>query len=533
MGKLDRLLDNAAEAVERADWATALSLAEEIARLDAGNEDAAAIRTLARLRASRSPVVPRGTRRRMTILFADIVDSTRLASQLDPEETRDTLLAFQAACGEVVARFDGHIAQFIGDGVLVYYGHPRAHEDDAARAVLTGLEIVRRVRDLSGGTVEVAVRVGIHTGLVVIADMGVVGRVQANDVVGEAPNVAARIHVAARPGTVVMSAETHDLVRGVMDATVLPPMTIKGIDRPVRLFEAVGERTGQSRFDAAGRPRGALIGRKGEQEVVAGAWAGVVATARAAGLALLGEPGIGKSRLAAFAKDHVHAYGGMYRTLQCSPYHLSTPLYPVSVGFQREARRSAQALAACDPTTLVDPADRYALARLLGDDPVEPSAGAELTPEELRERLFTVTLAGLRRLADEAPLLLVVEDLHWADPTTLEVLARLLRSPAPVSILLLVTSRDPGPLERVGSLPTVELGPLPVPEGEQLVAQIAPPELGEAVRSLIVEHGGGVPLFLEELTRMLAEAAPATASAAQLSIPPTLQDLLVARVDQF
>ncbi len=541
VGKLDRLLDDAAEAVERADWATALHLADEIVGLDAGNEDAAAIRTLARLRSSRPPLARRGARRQITILFADIVDSTGMASRLDPEETRDALLAFQALCGEVVGRFDGHIAQFIGDGVLVYFGHPRAHEDDAVRAVMTGLEIVRRVGEQPPGTAGgstappvVAVRVGIHTGLVVIADMGVAGRVQPNDVVGEAPNVAARLHVGARPGTVVMSAETYELVRGLIDAAVLPPVTIRGIDRPVRLFEAIGERTGESRFDAAGRPRGVLIGRQREQEEIIAAWAGVQAEGGTEALAVVGEPGIGKSRLAAFAKEHVHSQGGIFRTLQCSPYHLATPLYPFSVAFQREARRSPQSLAASDRIALDDPADRYALARLLGQPQGEPPPGLELSPEELRERIFTVALAGTRRLAVEAPLLLVVEDLHWADPTTLELLARLLRGPAgaPAPILAVFTSRERDPVERVGALPVIELGPLPAGECDQLVADIAPPELGDSVRRLIVEHGGGVPLFLEELTRMLAET-PATPEVGELSIPPTLQDLLVARVDQF
>lgn len=540
VGKLDRLLDNAADAVERADWAAALDLAEEIMVLDAGNEDAAAIRTLARLRASRPAAARRGARRRVTILFADIVDSTGIASQLDPEETRDTFLAFQALCGEVVGRFGGHIAQFIGDGLLVYFGHPRAHEDDAARAVMTGLEIVRRVGDLPARVVagaprpiEVSVRVGIHTGLVVIADMGVAGRVLADDIVGEAPNVAARIHLGARPGTVVMSAETHQLVREVMDTTVLPPMTVKGIDRPVRLFEAIGERAGESRFDASGRPGGALVGRQEEQEALAVAWARVRSSGATEALAFVGEPGIGKSRLTAFAKEHVHLHGGRYRTLQCSAYHPATPLHPVSVALQREAQRRAGGLNAAGGIGLDDPADRYALARLLGDAPVEAPADLEVSPDELRERIFNVSLKGLRRLVGDTPLLLVVEDLHWADPTTVELLARLLGAPGAAPILVLLTSRQRSLIERVGTtVPTLELGPLRASEGEQLVAQIAPPELGDAARSLIVEHGGGVPLFLEELTRMLAEA-PEAFDAEELSIPPTLQDLLVARIDQF
>lgn len=536
--RLGRLLEEAATAVDRADWARALRLADAIAALDPTNEDAAAIRTLARLRATRSSAVRAGSRRQVTVLFADMVGSTALAGVLDPEDFREVLVAFHQACSDVVNSFDGHVAHVIGDGLLVYFGFPRAHEDDPVRAVLAGLAMTERipqliipVRSSADGPVIPAIRVGIHTGLVVIADMDTGDHVQPHDISGETPNLASRLHAAAEPNAVVMSEETHARVAKVVRARRLPDLPVRGVDRPLPLYEALGEIVDDT-DETTDRRDSPLIGRAEESARIAQVWDDLLSSPSRRGLALVGDPGIGKSRLLTYAKEHVHLGDGHYRTLHCSPYHSATPLYPVVAALQREARREWAGMSITERIGLDDPLDRYLLNLVL--DQLEPDAPApELGPEALRERTFAVLRTAFRRLAEDAPLLLAVEDVHWADPSTLELLSSLLTDPTCARILLMVTSRTTEPVAAIGGMEAVSLGPLPPPACTELVAELAADALDSATRELIVEHGDGVPLYLGELTRMFTHAAHRGTPPAIDSIPTTLHDLLVARIDGF
>jgi class 3 adenylate cyclase/tetratricopeptide (TPR) repeat protein len=545
--EVQRLLERTVEAVDRAAWDTAIRFADQILVLDPGNEYANAVLTLTSLRSGVKPDRASGTRRRVTVMFCDMVDSTAFASLLDPEETREVLRDFLRACSEVVEEFDGHIASLLGDGLLAYFGFPRAHEDDATRAILAGCKIVQRVQalppvHLGNRTVQPAVRVGIHSGLAVVAEIGTADRTGTNDVVGETPNLAARILDVAAPNAVVISSETLDLVDNAFVTNPLPATTMKGIHRRVDLFSVVGQRILDSRFDATPGIRTHLVGRRTEQERIREAWAETQRSGCQT-LAILGEPGIGKSRLLAYAKGEVEALGGWHRTLQCSPYHLSTPLHPIVAALQQEAgatstepgERTASLVEFAEWLGFVDPSNLFILAQLLRISLPPELPVAHLAPEELRARTMALVVTWLDRLADRSPLLLAVEDLHWVDPTTLELLTRIVSRTASTPILTILTSRDRASVSSVGKIPTLTLGALTWEDCAQIVEDVAGrDDLPAAVRRLIIERSDGVPLYAEELTRMLGrEASEGQLAMNQIDVPPTLLDLLVARLDQY
>jgi class 3 adenylate cyclase/tetratricopeptide (TPR) repeat protein len=544
---VQRLLDRAIEAVDRGSWDSAARLAGQVLTLDPDNTHATALLTLMELRSERRRGRAAGTRRRVTVMFCDMVGSTEFASRLDPEDMRDVLRDFLRSCAEAIEELDGHVASLLGDGLLAYFGFPRAHEDDAVRAVLAGRRIVERMRALpllrvGDTTCRAAVRVGIHTGLAVAAELGVADRAHTNDVVGETPNLAARIQSAASPNSVVISSDTAALVGDLFDLQRLPPVAMKGILRKVDLFEVEGRRPVRNRYDAAPRRRASLVGRRREQEAIDAAWA----ASRSSGgptLALVGEPGIGKSRLLAYAKAMVATDGGAHRTLQCSPHHLSTPLHPVASALEHEGRVAGSESAERAPPLaevaerlgFADPLSLLVLSRLLRIRPPPGVAEVQLSPEELRERTLTLIVTWLERLAGRSPLLLAVEDLHWADPTTLELLARVTSRPAPVPLLTIVTSRETAPLSRLGEVATLAVGPLGHEDCARMIDDVAGGGgVPDAARQLIVERSDGVPLYAEELTRMLRVAASDwQLSVDEVHVPPTLLDLLVARLDQY
>jgi class 3 adenylate cyclase len=544
--QVQRLLDRAVESMDRGAWDVTARLAERALALEPDNGDAAAMLRTARLRAGRGRDQPSGTRRQVTIMFCDMVGSTALATLLDPEQVHDVLRGFLAPCVEVVEEFDGYVASLLGDGLLAYFGVPHAQEDSAARAIFAGCRIVQRVRALPpvrlGDTaVPLAVRVGIHTGLAVVSPVQSTQRMHTNQVVGEAPNLAARLQSVAADNAVVVSSETADLVRDLFEMQLLPEQTLKGIRRRVDVLRVVGPRAVDSRFDAAFRLRTRLVGRRQEQEAISDGWSRAGRSGGRA-LALLGEAGIGKSRLLAYARAHVKAAGGWHRTLQCSPYHQSTPLHPVIPVLENEAgltaaepaERAGRLLTFAGRLGFADAASISALGLLLRAGQQLDDPAAELTPEELRERTLALVLSWLDQLAGRSPLLLAVEDLHWADPTTLELLARIVSRSTPMPILTILTSRERPPLDRVGDVATLSLGPLGRGDCEQIVEDvIGGDDLPATARRLILERSDGVPLYVEELTRMLQLAAHEPRLAANESgVPSTLVELMVARLDQ-
>jgi class 3 adenylate cyclase len=285
---------------------------------------------------------PEAERRQLTVLFCDLVDSTALASQLDPEDWREVVRAYQQASAEVIGRFDGYIAQYLGDGLLVYFGYPLAHEDDAQRAVRTALGIVEAMGQLNTRLVReqgvrVAVRMGIHTGLVVVGAMGGGGR-QEQLALGETPNVAARIQGLAEPETVVISATTHRLVRGLFACQDLGPHTLRGVSMPVAVYRVLGESKAQTRLEVAG-PSGLtpLVGREQEVGLLLERWA-QVKDGLGQVVLLGGEAGIGKSRLVQVLKEHVMGQPHVRWECRCSPYYQNSAFYPVIDLMQRALR---------------------------------------------------------------------------------------------------------------------------------------------------------------------------------------------------
>jgi class 3 adenylate cyclase/tetratricopeptide (TPR) repeat protein len=537
-----RLLDAANAAIQHGEWGAAVTLAEAGRDLDPDSPEVAAVLQEALAGAERARRPDDGTRRRITIMFCDLVGSCEFASALDPEDTRAVLRAFQQSCATVIRRYDGHIARFIGDGVLVYFGYPRAHEDDPVRAVLSGLSIVETVDALrpgpETGDLRLAVRVGIHTGEAVVAAMGSDEWVQTDEVVGETPNIAARIQALTEPDTVVISGDTLRLVKHYVDVEALGVRDLKGIRHPVELYRVLGELPVDQRFAPSSDERGEPIGRAGEKAVIRQAWQDVPAGVQ--GLLITGDPGIGKSRLAAYARSHVLSSGGQERTFQCSPYHTGSPLHPVVHRLQRELEsgpgagdRFRRLKRLLTRRGLVAHEDLFLFSSLLSIPWPQKLPLPDVPVEQIRERTFGALLAWIDALAARLPLLLVVEDLHWADTSTLELLARIADRESPTAILLLATTRERDQQVLGSRARHLALGPLDRPECEQIVDQLSTTDLPAATRQQIVERSDGVPLYLKELTQMLSEECARTGFAQTVAIPPTLHHLLVARLDMY
>jgi class 3 adenylate cyclase len=309
----------------------------DLLQMPATNQQAAAASP-----ALTQPATPAAERRQLTVLFCGLVDSTALAGQLDPEELREVVRAYQASCAAVVQQFEGHIAQYLGDGLLIYFGYPQAHEDDAQRAVRTALGMVQAMGALSRHLeqhrgMRLAVRVGIHTGLVVVGEMGGGGR-QAQLALGETPNVAVRLQGLAAPDMVVISAATQRLVQGLFVCQSLGAHTLKEVATPVPVFRVLRERDAQSRFDvAASGGLTPLVGREQEVGLLLERWARLKDGLGQVVL-LSGEAGIGKSRLVQTVRERVGAESHLRLQYQCSPYHSYSAFYPIIAQLERVAR---------------------------------------------------------------------------------------------------------------------------------------------------------------------------------------------------
>ncbi len=532
-----RLLDAATAAADREDWSAAVSIAEAAASLDAGDPMVAL--ALARARAGAAAEEPAtGTRRRLTIMFCDLAGSTEIASALDPEDTREILHTYHATCAEIIRRYDGHIVHLMGDGALVSFGYPRAHEDDAARAVLAALSIAEAVPALrspsTGEQWDLKVRVGIHTGLAVVEYLSGASWAQPGEIYGETPNLAARVQTAAAPGTVVISDTTYDMVRDRVDVRPLGPHTLKGIARPVELYEvhAVRADLDARREDPSNV---AVVGRQSEREALDQAWE----AARGAGAfaVICGEPGIGKSHLLRYVRDMVHSEGGRSVVLRCSALYSNTPLQPVVTLIRAQVDEAG----ADDPfAALVEVAGTFGLS---GDEPLyllaqlcsvpwpEGRTAPDLLPEQARERTLVMLMAWIDAMAARGPLLLAAEDVHWADPSTLDLLARCVTPERGQPILVVVTTRS-DPATVPGDPATVlTLEPLGDTACHKLIDTLTGGRLDRATRALIAERGDGVPLYVRELAKMLdADGDP---DAEPPPVPPSLNDLLVARLDSF
>jgi class 3 adenylate cyclase/tetratricopeptide (TPR) repeat protein len=509
---------------------------------------------------STEPHPSEAERRQLTVLFCDLVDSTTLASQLDPEDWREVVRAYQDTCAKVIARFEGHIAQYLGDGLLVYFGYPRAHEDDPQRAVRTGLGIVEAMVQLNTRLghereVQLAVRLGCHTGLVVVGEMGG-GTRHEQLALGETPNLAARLQGIAAPNTLVVSAATVPLLGGFFACQSLGPHLLKGLPQPLEVYQVLSESTARSRLEAVGYTSlTPLVGREPEVALLRERWAQVKDGSGQVVL-LSGEAGIGKSRLVQVLAEQVASEPQAWLTpCQCSPYHQNTALYPlidllerVVLRFERE-ESPQQKLSKLEGFLVqygLPLAEAVPLfASLLSLPPGADYAPLALSPEQQKQRTLHGLLTILLRIAAQQPVLFVMEDLHWVDPSTLELLSLLVDQGPTARIMALLTCRPDfsPPWSGRAHLTQVTLNRLPRRQAVEMTSQVAHGKaLPAEVVAQVVAKTDGVPLFVEELTKMVLESGllqewdelyALTGPLPPLAIPTTLHDSLMARLDRL
>ena len=507
-------------------------------------------------RAEVSPESSTAERRQITVLFCDLVGSTDLAEQLDPEQLREVVHDYQVLAGRVIDRFDGHIAQYLGDGILVYFGYPLAHEDDARRAVHSGLGVTHELVQLSETLaaehdVTLAVRVGIHTGLVVAGEVGT-GERRERLALGHTPNVAARLQGLAGRNEVLLTEETYQLLRDEFVCEPLREQSVKGVSRSLTVYRALRTRP-PARVDAGdGNTLTPPVGREHELNALCQAFAGI-ASGRGAAVLVTGEAGVGKSRLVRMFHDAVGDDRGRWLTWRCAAYFQRSPLYPVIEFFQSvlggDAVTPEERFEALEQqlTTLGRPlGETVPLIATLIELPLpERYRPPELAPQLLRAKTHAALLQMLTGMTSERPVILVIEDLHWADPSTLELLEFILQHGSQRRLLLLLTARPRPAFEPHWDAKTVEeivLDPLSEAHARSMVTGVcAGKTLPLDVMSEIVAKTDGVPLFVEEFTKMLLESGRLTEHADRYeldgplpssAIPTTIKDSLLARLDQ-
>ena len=494
-------------------------------------------------------------RRQLTVMFVDLVESTALSARLDPEDLREVIRAYQDACAGVITRFEGHVAKYMGDGVLAYFGWPRAHEDDAERAARAGLGLTEAIAGMTDPDGQaLAARVGIATGLVVVGDLVGEGAAQEQAVVGETPNLAARLQGLAAPGAVVISAATRGLLADLFELTDLGTREVKGMAQPVPAFAVLRERAVESRFEArqSGRPT-AIVGRGQELALLLERWR--QAKAGEGQMVLLGgEAGIGKSRITQAVIETLSDEPHLRIRYQCSPYHSDSALYPAIQQLSRAAGLASgdgldgklDRVERLVGRALDRPGEVTALmAALLGLDGTARYGALDLTPQQQRNRTLQALITQLLGLAGAQPVLFVIEDAHWIDPTSLELIDLCLDQIVPARVLILVTAR-PTFAHGFGGHPIVTRLALNRLGKEQTTAIIDRLTGGKALPDALLEEiaakTDGVPLFVEELTKTVLEsdllveqdgAFVLKGPLDRLAIPSSLHDSLMARLDRL
>ena len=490
-------------------------------------------------------------RRHLTVMFIDIVGSTELTTQLDPEDIRALYAHFQSIVERVVKQYDGFIASYMGDGVMCYFGWPTAHEDDAERAVRAGLAIIEQATaaPTPNGT-TLSLRVGIATGLVVVGEVIGSGASEEASVAGQTPNLAARMQSIAEPNQVVLPNATRQILNNAFYLESTGLHTLKGFAKPIEAFVVAGEAFSQRRFEQHRRASlSALVGRGDNLMTIKRAWKRAQSGAGQVVL-VTGDAGIGKSRLVQTVIDDTKSHDITRVTLQCSPYRMESALYPVihqlklAVGHQ-SSDTAEQRLEKLNRLPAVSSDMIPLLATLLDIDSSAGFESPDLIPGQLRARTLETLVTILRRQAQSKPLLIVFEDLHWIDPTSLEFLGLLIGSITDVPVFLLATAR-PTFTHSFGvfdHLHTLLLNHLSQEQVQSLVSQLTdhkalPPE----IIKIIIDRTDGVPLFVEELTKTILEsnvlaiennAYRLDGPLNTLAIPATLQDSLMARLDRL
>jgi class 3 adenylate cyclase/predicted ATPase/energy-coupling factor transporter ATP-binding protein EcfA2 len=505
------------------------------------------------------PQSPDAERRQLTVLFCDLVDSTTLSSQLDPEEYRDVVRAYQTACTEVVQRYDGHVAQLLGDGLLVYFGYPQAHEDDAHRAIHTGLGIIEAIGTLNirleyDQGLRLAVRLGMHTGLVVVGEIGGGGR-QEQLALGEVPNVTSRIQGLAEPNTIVISAATYRLVQGYFECQAFGAQVLRGVSHPVAVYRVLQASGAQSRLDIAStRGLTPLVGRESEVALLLERWE-QVKNGQGQVVLLTGDAGIGKSRLVQMLKEHIATEPHLRWECRSAEYSQNTALFPLTDLFQRILQFEASETPDAKLAKLEHALSHYRLpleesvplfAPLLSLPlPENHYPPLNLSPQRQRQKTLETIVDILLELAEHHLVLFILEDLHWTDPSTLELISLLLDQTPTASLLVLLTCRpyfQPAWHHR-SYLTEITVNRLSHAQVEQIVTDMTDGKTFPAeVLQQILEKTDGVPLFVEEMTKSLLESEQLKAldgryelvgSFSTFAIPATLQDSLMARLDRL
>jgi class 3 adenylate cyclase/tetratricopeptide (TPR) repeat protein len=483
-------------------------------------------------------------RRPMTALFCDIVDSVGLSVRVDPEELMRIFDLYRTACNEVVTEHGGFLARFVGDGMLAYFGYPQADEHAAANAVRAGIALVDRIRLLDAALdPPLRGRVGIATGLVVVSGLASPGIAGSAEIVGKMPNLAARLQSLAAPGRVVISKATRNVTRGLFTYRDMGAKPLKGYTRPVQAWEVVRENA-VSRFHARlEEAASSFVGRQRERDLLAHKW-----TQARAGtgqvVQIMGEPGIGKSRLAEAMEEHIAGEPHVRTRWFCSSQHVDSAFYAVRQQLERAASikrndpasvkldKLARVAGAPDPTTL------EVLAALLAIPLDRPLSIDALTPQKRKELTMAALLALFRQLCGTVPVLMVVEDAHWIDATSLELLQLIVQRADQDRVLLLITAR-PEFKPRWTDLPfvsTMNVERLDPASAAELCAHVAADSLSPELLRQVVARCDGIPLFAEELTKTVVESLIGTddeTSDSAATIPYSLHDSLVARLDRL
>ena len=490
-------------------------------------------------------------RRHVTVLFSDLVGSTALSARMDPEDLREVISAYQKCVAEVVSCFDGFVAKYMGDGVLVYFGYPEAHEDDPERAVRAGLELIGAVSNLKTYT-ALQTRVGIATGLVVVGDLIGSGSAQEQAVVGKTPNLAARLQGVATPNMVIIAEGTRKLIGNLFELEEFEAKDLKGIAEPTRAWAALRPSSVDSRFEALhASVLTDLVGRQEELDLLVRRWSKAMAGEGQVVL-LSGEAGIGKSRMTAALSDRLVMEPHTRLRYFCSPQHTDSALYPIIRQMERAAgfvhRDSAQTkldkLDALLSQSFTPSEDKALFAELLSLPNDRRYPQLELTPQQRRQRTLEALTRQTVALAEQRPLLMIFEDVHWIDPTSLEALGRGIDRIKAVGVLLIITHRpefEPPWLERpyVTALTLNRLGEREI--ASMIDRVIGNNALPASIRQDIIERTDGIPLFVEEMTKAVLEAesqgaaerAVAGIPSSSIAVPASLHASLMARLDRL
>jgi class 3 adenylate cyclase/predicted ATPase len=498
--------------------------------------------------------LPEAERRQITVMFCDLVGSTALSARLDPEELREIIGCYHRRCAELIERNGGFVAKYMGDGVLAYFGYPRAHEHDAERAVRAGLALVEAVPKLTtAASAALQVRVGIATGLVVVGDLIGAGAAQEQAVVGETPNLAARLQALAEPGAVVIASSTRRLTGGLFEYRDLGAVALKGFAEDVPAWQVLGAGTAESRFEALRATSTPLIARDEEIDLLMRRWE---QAKRAEGCVVLisGEPGIGKSRIAKAVLDRLSNEPHIRLRYFCSPHHQDSALYPSitqlerAAGFRREDT-DEQRLDKLETVLARGTNDLSEAAPLLADLLSVPTGdrypALNLTPQKRKEKTLHAQLAQVEGLAARQPVLMLFEDIHWSDPTTQESLDLLIDPVATLRVLVIITFRPEFSPSWVGRphVSLLSLSRLPPRQRAEMITHVTGGKLlPKEIADQITDRTDGVPLFIEELTKAVVESGllvqsgdryVATGLVTPLAIPTSLQASLLARLDRL